>query len=89
MQLRLKITEYYEYLQRSGQSVHDKRLFEQLPKSLELQLELSLKSKLITTCGLFEEISALAVLDLVRVLSHTIAIPDELIIREGEVDSKM
>jgi CRP-like cAMP-binding protein len=82
--LRNKIRDYYDYLWLSGQSIHDKNLFDQLPESLNLQLDLSLKRKLIEGVPMFKEISPLSVLAIIRKLSHTIAIPEEVIMRQGE-----
>ena len=71
-----QIQDYYDYLWISGQSVHDKSLFDQLPESLNLQLDLSLKRKLIEGVPMFKAISPLSVLAIIRKLSHTIAIPE-------------
>jgi potassium voltage-gated channel Eag-related subfamily H protein 7 len=82
--LRNKIRDYYDYLWLSGQSIHDKNLFDQLPESLNLQLDLSLKRKLIEGVPMFKEISPLSVLAIIRKLSGTIAVPEEVIMRQGE-----
>jgi voltage-gated potassium channel len=87
--LKNKIRDFYEYLWLSGQSSHDKNLFDQLPASLTLQLDLSLKRKLIEGVPMFGEISALAVLAIIRQLTHTIAIPEEIIVRQGEPGDSM
>jgi voltage-gated potassium channel len=89
MVLKNKIRDYYEYLWLSGQSSHDKNLFDQLPASLNLQLDLSLKRKLIEGVPMFREISVLAVLAIIRQLTHTIAIPEEIIVRQGEPGDSM
>jgi CRP-like cAMP-binding protein len=73
----------------SGQSIHDKNLFDQLPASLNLQLDLSLKRELIEGVPMFKTISPLSVLAIIRKLTHTIAIPDEIIMRQGEVGDCM
>ena len=83
-QLRAKIRDYYEYLWTSGQSIHDKNLFDQLPESLNLQLDLSLKRKLLEGVPMFKELRPLSVLGIIRKLTDTIAIPEEVIMRQGE-----
>jgi hypothetical protein len=83
-QLRTKIRDYYEYLWISGQSIHDKSLFDQLPESLNLQLDLSLKRKLLEGVAMFRDIQPVSVLAIVRKLKDTIAIPEEVVMRQGE-----
>ena len=74
-QLQHRICSYYNYLSVSGQSVRDKKLFDLLPETLALQLDLSLKRKLIENSTLFENCAPIAVVAVIRRLEQTISIP--------------
>lgn len=65
------------------------QLFNQLPDTLELQLNLSLKKKLIEGVPMFKQIEPASVLAIVRRLQPTIAIPEEVIMRQGEKGESM
>jgi hypothetical protein len=88
-ELRQKISDFYDYLWRSGQSMHDRNLFDQLPESLNIQLDLSLKRKLINKVPMFKELQPSSVLGIIRAMIHTIAIPSEMILRQGEIGETM
>ena len=62
-------------------------LFDQLPPSLTLQLDLSLKRGLIEGVPMFKEISPLSALAIIRKLTHVIATPEEVIMRQVNIDS--
>eukprot|EP00937_MAST-01D_sp_MAST-1D-sp2_P000608 g608.t1 len=87
--LQRKICNYFEYLWVSGQSIHHKRLFDELPESLSLMLNLSLKRKLIENCPMFRECSAVSVVAVIRRLIPCIAMPEEMLARQGDRGDRM
>ena len=82
--LQRRIREYYKFLWLSGQSYHDKQLFDQLPESLALQLDLALKRALIESVAMFRRLRFPTTLALVRRFESVIAIPNEVLSRQGD-----
>jgi CRP-like cAMP-binding protein len=84
LKLQHSIYQYYAFLWNSNWAANRVDLFPNLPPLLNLQLELSLKQRLIKKCALFSNCQPKSVLHLVRRLKSEIAIPDEVVFREGE-----
>jgi Ca2+-binding EF-hand superfamily protein len=87
--LKLRIRAFYKYLWQSGQSSHHQSMFEELPTTLALQLQLALKEDLIVSVPMFHESSAATVLILVKSLEQSIAIPGEAVVKQGNKGMRM
>jgi potassium voltage-gated channel Eag-related subfamily H protein 7 len=88
-ELRLKIRNYYKYLWLTGQALHHKKLFDSLPQTLSLQLNLALKRKLIETSSLFKHCSPVSVVSIIRRLVSFVAVPEERIMKQGELGTRV
>jgi potassium voltage-gated channel Eag-related subfamily H protein 7 len=88
-ELRSKIRNYYKYLWLTGQALHHKKLFDALPQTLSLQLNLALKRQLIETSALFRDCSPVSVVSVIRRLISFVAIPDERIMKQGEQGTRV
>ncbi|CAM9236324.1 unnamed protein product [Chrysoparadoxa australica] len=82
--LQKRIRSYYEYLWDSGQNSYNTSLFQELPDKLRLQLNLSLKRRLVEKVPLFKTCSPAGIIALVQNLYTSIILPGELVVREGE-----
>jgi CRP-like cAMP-binding protein len=69
---------------RSGQSVHHKGLFDELPPALSLELNLAMKEELVTGVPIFDECPPQTVLAVIRCLTPSIVIPEQAVVRQGE-----
>merc|ERR1711988_534015 len=81
--LQLRIRAYYKYLWESGQSGHQKGLFDELPPGLDFQLTLSLKEDMVVNVPMFRRCEPQTVLAIIKLLKSAIAIPEELVIKQG------
>ena len=81
-QLQSQVYEFFEYVHRTG-ALRPDALMHQLPPSLTVQLEMALKANLLLQNPMFENISQGATAALVRRLSTTVVVPDQVIICAG------
>ena len=89
--LQRKTLEYYAFIWERSLGQDRQTLFPNLPKTLALQHELELKKSLIDSCDLFNgsRITRRCVLAVVRRLTPTIAIPDEVMFSQREKGDRM
>jgi hypothetical protein len=87
--LKLRIRAFYKYLWQSGQSSHHQSMFEELPTTLALQLQLALKEDLIVSVPMFHESTPATVMKLVKSLEQSIAIPGEAVVKQGDRGMRM
>lgn len=83
--LQKTIRSYYEYLWDSGQTSHNAALLKDMPNKLRLQLNVALKKRLIEKVPLFKTCSPAGIIALVQNLKSHIILPNELVIRQGEM----
>jgi len=89
VKLQDSIYQYYLFLWKSNWAANRVDLFPNLPPLLNLQLELSLKQKLIKKCELFTSCQPKSTMHLVRRLKPSMAIPDEVLFRENEIGKQL
>lgn len=82
--LQRKILSYYEYLWETGQVAYNEALFEELPDKLRLELNLTLKQRLIQKVPIFRLVNPAGIIALVQNLRPCIVLPEELVVRQGE-----
>jgi CRP-like cAMP-binding protein len=87
--LKQRIRGYYNYLWMTQQSSHHKSLFTNLPKSLQLPLQVAMKRDMMTSVGMFQKLSSSTILSLLRRLQTMIFLPHEIVIEEGEEGHEM
>jgi len=87
--LRLKIRGYYNYLWRSGQSRHQRNLFEELPAQLKLELSVTLKEQMLLGVSLFRDLQPATLVAVIKELVPHLILPDYCLIRQGETGEHM
>jgi len=86
--LQSQIVHYYDYVWQSGQETAD-QIFEGLPPLLMSQLQVNLKRRLVDSVDMFKDCSTISVIALVRRLSTILVIPDEIVMKRGDVGNSM
>ncbi|ETV92247.1 hypothetical protein H310_13476 [Aphanomyces invadans] len=82
--LQDKIRHYYDYVWTVRPSEQSSNLFVDLPDRLKLQLTLSLHRDFINKVPLFKALSPGGTIAIVQCMESVVAMPKDLIIREGE-----
>ncbi|ETV75094.1 hypothetical protein H257_10682 [Aphanomyces astaci] len=82
--LQDKIRHYYDYVWTVRPSEQSSQLFVDLPDRLKLQLTLSLHRDFINKVPLFKALSPGGTIAIVQCMESVVAMPKDLIIREGE-----
>ncbi|OQR89617.1 Voltage-gated Ion Channel (VIC) Superfamily [Thraustotheca clavata] len=83
--LQDKIRHYYDYVWTVRPSDKQNQLFVDLPDRLKLQLTLSLHRDFINKVPLFKALSPGGAIAIVQCMESVVAMPQDLIIREGEL----
>jgi CRP-like cAMP-binding protein len=87
--LQDKICAYLRYIWDTGQSQYHQSLVDELPYLLSLQLKIALKQNLIEVLPMFESCTLSATLAIIHILRQRIALPDEVVVRQGESGDRM
>ena len=87
--LQKKIFDYYAYLFDNRMGFDETRIMNDLPPSLQLELSLALKRKLISRVPYFRNASESFLKRLSARLKPVIYMPDDIIFKEGDPASKM
>jgi CRP-like cAMP-binding protein len=87
--LQNKICAYLNYIWGTGQSTYHQSLVNELPDLLSLQLKIALKQNLIEVLPMFESCELSTTLAIIHMLRRRIVLPDEVVVREGEVGDRM
>jgi Ca2+-binding EF-hand superfamily protein/CRP-like cAMP-binding protein len=87
--LQLRIRAYYKYLWESGQSGHQRQMFDELPPTLSFELTLSLKEELVVNVPMFRRCPPETVLAIVKLLDSLVAIPEEAVVKQGSKNKRM
>lgn len=82
--LRKRIERYYEFQYGALQQNDEGNVLVGLPRSLKLQLELSVHAPVFVRLPLFRLCSPAEILQLVQRLTPALAMPGEAIVKEGE-----
>jgi hypothetical protein len=80
--LRFEIQDFYSY--KFDCDMDGEGIMEDLPALLQMKLEVALKKHTIARVEIFKNIDPLAMLSILNVLDFTIALPSELLTRQGE-----
>jgi CRP-like cAMP-binding protein len=87
--LRLRIRDYYKYLWGTGHSTHLRDMFEELPDTLMLELQCTMKIGLIYSVPMFSACKANVLVELIHLLEGVVVVPDETVVLQGEPGSRM
>jgi len=86
--LQRRVWKYYEHVWSSGR-LAESEVFEGLPTTLRTQLDLSFKSNLIKIVPLLHQLTPVVVVSVLNHLQPNVAVPDEVVIEEGEIGMHM
>merc|ERR1712046_58064 len=84
-----KIRSYYNYLWTSGQSRHQKEMFEELPSRLQIELNLQIKEELVLNVPVFRRLQAPTLLAIIHELRPHIVLPDTILVKQGTTGENM
>lgn len=84
-----KIFQYYEYLFDNRMGFDETEIFNDLPPSLQMELSLALKRKLISRVPYFQQASEIFLKELATRLKPVIFMPNDIIFKEGDPASEM
>lgn len=89
VQTQARIFKYYEYVFDNRMGFDETKILEDLPPSLQLELSLALKRKLISRVPYFQEASESFLKQLATRLKPIIYTPNDVIFKEGDPASEM
>lgn len=87
--LQRKVRSYIEYTWQIGRGSNNEDMFDQLPSTLRLQLLLAIKRKFIESVQMFQDCSPECVIALVKVMNPSVALPNEIIMEQGQEGREM
>ena len=73
----------------SGQSQHQKNLFEELPGRLSVELTVMLKEELVLGVPIFRGLSGATLFGIIKALESHLILPDTVLMKEGQTGDSM
>jgi len=87
--MQKRILDYYEHIWSTGRSHQDGEMFKDLPRSLKVQLNVSLKRHLFEHVSIFDGCPAGAIVELSMALIPAILLPGDPVVYQGERGQEM
>ena len=87
--VRSRVQGYYSYLWRTRKGFNEAAILDELPTSLRREVEMHLRRDIVAKVPFFQGASNIMLYAIVEHLKPRIALPDEMIIRRGEIGKSM
>jgi voltage-gated potassium channel len=87
--LSKRVRDYYAYLWETRQSITSVSITEELPHTLSMEILLFLNQKILQKVSLFKNANEIFIREIVQLLQPMVFLPDDYIIRQGELGDCM
>jgi voltage-gated potassium channel len=87
--LQKRVRDYYAYLWETRKSISSVSITEELPHTLSMEILLFMNQKILQKVSLFKSANEIFIREIVRLLQPMVFLPDDYIIRQGELGDCM
>ena len=87
--LQKRVRDYYAYLWETRKSISSVSITEELPHTLSMEILLFMNQKILQKVSLFKSANEIFTREIVRLLQPMVFLPDDYIIRQGELGDCM
>ncbi|MGD0727519.1 MAG: cyclic nucleotide-binding domain-containing protein [Spirochaetia bacterium] len=87
--LQKRVRDYYAYLWETRKSISSVSITEELPHTLSMEILLFMNQKILQKVSLFKSANEIFIREIVQLLQPMVFLPDDYIIRQGELGDCM